>query len=375
MKNPLRNFRFNKTWAVLSVSLLVGTLAALAARSYLSNQMAAIEARSQGETVSVVVAKTRLQIGEQISSDTVAVRAVPADYAHSNALLPSQFDAFDGKVLAFSVNGGEMVLWSMLEGKKSPTFSARVDVGHRAISVPVDEINSISGLLEPGDLIDLMVTINQRDKKYTVPLLQTVRVMATGQRSMDDPKSGERRQYSTVTLAATPEQAQNVIVAREAGKLTALLRNPGDKQIFSGGNTDLASLLGLLPEADLQPQAAALAVRQVPVLYGGRGALLPPEGLQMGQYVQARNVALPAPLPEPTPPAEAAATAAQASPFAPAAPAPMPEPEAQPRMPAAFQSPNLWGPPPLRLPGSGSSQPGTGKPSNESTAPVAPTVR
>lgn len=307
MKFHLPKIRLNKTWIVLGVSLGVGLLAALGARSYLSSQMAAIEARGRGETVSIVVAKVKLQKGDVLSSDTVAVRNVPLDYAHSNALRPQQFDAFDGKVLAFSVDGGEMVLWSMLEGKKVPTFSARVEVGQRALTVPVDEINSISGLLEPGDLIDLMVTVSQKDKKFTFPLLQAVKVMATGQRSVDDPKSGERRQYSTVTLDATPEQAQNVIVAREAGKLTALLRNPGDKRPFKGGNADLAGMLGLKPDVDLKPEETAIGIRQIPVLYGGRGAQLPAEGLQMGKYVQAATGQLPGVLPMPpmaTPAAE-----------------------------------------------------------------------
>lgn len=293
MKFDFTRIRISKTWIVLGVSLGVGLLAALGARSYLSNQMAAIEARGRGETVDVVVAKTKLQKGDVLSSDTVAVRSVPLDYSHSNALRPNQFDTFDGKALAFSVDGGEMVLWSMLEGKKAPTFSARVDIGKRALTVPVDEINSISGLLEPGDLIDLMVTVSQKDKKFTFPLLQAVRVMATGQRSVDDPKSGERRQYSTVTLDASPEQAQNVIVAREAGRITALLRNPGDKQPFKGGNADLAAMLGLKPEVDLKPAERAIGIRQVPVLYGGRAAQLPAEGLQMGSYVQAITGQLP----------------------------------------------------------------------------------
>ena len=311
MKSPFTNLKMNKTWIVSGIALAMGLLAALAARNYLSNEMAAIEARRKGETVNVVVAKGKMKKGDVISSATVAVREVLVEYAHSNALMPTQFDTFDGKVLAYGANSGEMILWGMLEAKKIPTFSARIESGRRAITVPVDEINSISGLLEPGDLIDLMVTISQKDKKYTFPLLQTVRVMATGQRAVDDPKSGERRQYSTVTLDATPKQAQNVIVAREAGKITALLRNPNDKQEFRGGNNDLASMLGPKAGADLKPLAQAFGIHQVPVLYGGRGAKLPPEGFQMGRYVQAATGQLPAPnslaAPAPAMPADASA--------------------------------------------------------------------
>lgn len=290
MKFQFQKIKPTKTWLVLGIAMGVGLLAALAARSFLASQMDAIENRNKGTQINLVVAKRELKRGDLLTRDTVSIRSVPVDYAHSLALQPSELDRFDGKPLAHPVKPGELILWSMLEGKKVPTFSARVETGHRAITVPVDEINSISGLLEPGDLIDLMVTVDQKGKKFTVPLLQVVRVMATGQRSVDDPKSGERRQYSTVTLDATPEQAQNVIVAREAGKITALLRNPGDKQQFRGGNSDLASLLGL--KGDVLASKDNGTVRQVPVLYGGRGAQLPPEGLQLGQYVRSNAVAV-----------------------------------------------------------------------------------
>lgn len=284
MANRFSNLKVNKTWIVLGVALGIGLLAAFAARNYLSNQMEAIEAKDRGSKVNVVVAKRELRRGEKVSADNVAVRPIPKDYAHSSAVLPGDFERLEGQALAFPVKAGEMILWSLIEGKKVPTFSARVEAGHRAITVPVDEINSISGLLEPGDTIDLIVTLDRKGKKTTFTMLQGVQVMATGQRSVDDPKSGERRQYSTVTLDATPEQAQNVIVAREAGKLTALLRNPQDKLKTATSPKDMALLLG---QADGGKTLSGLGDKQVPVLYGGRGGKLPAEGLTLGQYTRA----------------------------------------------------------------------------------------
>ncbi len=279
-----KNIKPSKTWIVLGVALGIGLLAALAARGYLSNQMAAIEARAKGNQINLVVASRDLRKGEKISADNVAVRPIPADYAHSDAVTPGEFERLEGQTLAYSVKSGEMVMWSQMESKKVPTFSARIESGHRAITVPVDEINSISGMLEPGDMVDLMVTVDQNGKKVTLLLLQSVAVLATGQRASDDPKSGERRQYSTVTLDTTPEQAQNIIVARDAGKITALLRNPQDKQPFGNGSTDIAALLGLKKSTNL---LGANGDQTVPVLYGGRGGKLPPEGLNLGQPARA----------------------------------------------------------------------------------------
>ena len=281
----LTSLRPGKTWIVFGVALAVGLLAALAARSYLSRQMAEIEARGLGPTVAVVVAKGNLKKSERLSSDNLAVRPIPADFAHSLAVRPEQFESIDGKVLTQNVKSGEAILQGMWDAPKAPTFSARVASGHRAMTVPVDEINSISGMLEPGDLIDLIVTIDQKGRKNTFPLLQGVTVMATGQRSVDDPRSGERRMYSTVTIDTDVQQAQNIIVAREAGKLTALLRNPQDKAPIEGGAVDLAALLG----GKGRPGGDA----EVPVLYGGTGGRFPPEGLRLGRYVSPARAATP----------------------------------------------------------------------------------
>jgi pilus assembly protein CpaB len=282
----LKTFKPGKTWIVLFVALAVGGLAAFGASRFLSGRLADIEARTQGKTVNLVVAKRDLPRGEPLSGNNLAVRAVPADFAQSGAVLPEQFGSVEGEVIAFDLKAGELLMWSMLEGKKVPTFSARVEPGRRAITVAVDEINSISGLLEPGDLIDMLVTLDRQGGKLTLPLLQGVKVMATGQRSADDPASGERRLYSTVTLDTDPQQAQTVVIAREAGRLTALLRNPQDTTPIPVFRGDLSSLLS--------PQRASPAtetvVASVPVLSGGVGGRIPPEGLSLGLRTKARTL-------------------------------------------------------------------------------------
>lgn len=286
----IKSIKLSKTWLVLIVAIVIGAIAAFAASSFLSARLADIEDRSRGKTVNIVVAKRDLLRGENLSSDNVAVRAIPADYAQSGAVVPEQFGSIEGESIGFDLKAGEMLMWSQIEGKKVPTFSARIESGRRAITVAVDEINSISGLLEPGDLIDLLVTLDQQGRKITVPLLQGVRVMATGQRSVDDPQSGEKRLYSTVTLNTDPDQAQAVVVARESGRLTALLRNPQDTTPLQSMQGDLTSILGQRNTPAATGAPFQTAVPAVPVLYGGTSGGIPPEGLYLGQYAQARSL-------------------------------------------------------------------------------------
>ena len=309
----IRRLRPNRTWALLLVALTIGGLAAMSARSYLTRQMEAIEATAKGKTITVIVAKQDIPKGEVLSAANMALRPIPAEFAHSVALSPEDFERVDGQRLAYPVKSGEMILWGLMETARVPTFSANVAAGRRAMTVPVDEINSISGMLEPGDTIDLLATIDRNGKKSTFPVMQSVAVMATGQRSQDDPKTGDARQYTTVTIDTTPEQAKFLIAAREAGRLTALLRNPQDKAPIPG-QYDVAALLGMggavTPTGTPAGTRRVRAVRQVPVLYGGNLNAVPPSALRLGSAAAAA--------PAPTP-AEQAAPAAPANPARPAA--------------------------------------------------------
>jgi len=285
----LSAIRYNKTWVVLGAALGIGILAALGARSYLANRMAEIDARARGNMVEIVVAKRDLKAGERLNGDSAAIRPIPADYVHSQAIKPESFDRATSQVLAYPVKSGEMLLWSLLEPKKAPTFSRRVAVGRRAITVPVDEISSISGMLEPGDLIDLILTIDQRGKRHSFVMQENVSVLATGQRAVDDPKSGERRNYTTVTFDTSPDEARDIIRAREAGKLTALLRNPQDSAAVADPELGRRFLRDVAGEAS-----------QVPVLYGGSAASFTPEALHLLR--QARGGAEPGAPTQATPP-------------------------------------------------------------------------
>lgn len=268
----LQQFRPNRTWIIFGVAISIGGIAAFAARSYLTDQINEIEARAKGETIAVVVAKEDIPKGAKLSAANAAIREVPVEFAHSGAVTPDQFDRIAGQVIAYPIKSGEMVLWALMETQKVPTFSARVEPGHRAITVAVDEINSISGMLEPGDTIDLIATVDRGGRPSTFPLLQSVLVMATGQRSVDDPKSGERRQFSTVTLDTTPQQAQSLIVAREVGKLTALLRNPQDNQLIGKSREEVSPS---------QPGRLRQVSRTVPVIYGGNLFRLSPDAFKL----------------------------------------------------------------------------------------------
>jgi pilus assembly protein CpaB len=266
MKFP--RIAINRSLVLLLAALALGGLSAFGVKRFIQHQMEEVEARGKGRMVRVLVPKEDLPKGAPLTQAAVAAREVPADWAHSNAITPQQFDRVENQKLAYPAVRGEMILWSMLEGQRAPSFSARLPAGRRAITVPVDEVNSISGMLQPGDRIDLIVSARKDSRAYMFPLLQNVVVLATGSQAVPagdtSGKEGGRRSYTTITLDASPQDAQRVLAAREIGKLAALLRSPGDAANAFSSRRDAMSLLGLNdPERILGKEAS------VPVIYGG----------------------------------------------------------------------------------------------------------
>lgn len=257
-------YKINKNWIVLAAALAVGGLAAFGAKNYLSEQMAEIEAREKNKAmIKVVVAKTNLAKGSVLSPENMAMRLIPKEWAHSGAIMSDQFGRAAGAVLAYPANAGEPVIWSQLEGQRMPTFSARLAPGRRAVTVPVDEISSLSGMVEPGDLIDIVVSVKKDHQSFTFTLLQGVTVLATGTKaSPQDDVADRGRGFTTITLDTSPEDAKRVIAAREIGRVTALLRAPNDDSKVSKERSDALTLLGLATGSS--PSGSS-----VPVIYGG----------------------------------------------------------------------------------------------------------
>ena len=101
-----------------------------------------------------------------------------------------------------------------------------LSAGARAIAIPVSTGGASTGLLSPGDHVDVILT--QDFKTDNVPLtrrsvgemvVENLRVLAI---DAPDAKGNFGR---TVTLEVTAEQAEQINVAAELGKLSVILRS------------------------------------------------------------------------------------------------------------------------------------------------------
>jgi pilus assembly protein CpaB len=258
----------DRRWGMLGLALAAGALAAWLSQRHIQSRLDQIDAEARAVHTPAVVAATDLEPGTRLSADMVAVRDVPSEWLPSGYVEPTRYADVDGSVLAHRLRRGEPIALSHLEAERVQGLSGRLDAGRRAVTIPVDELSSVSGLVQPGDAVDLHVSFEHRGRRVTMPLLQGMRVLATGHR-VDAGQAGEagREAFSTLTLDAAPADALKLIAAREGGTITAMLRKPGDSSPAAGRlDGDLASMLGLREK----PAKAAPPRPSVTIIYGDR---------------------------------------------------------------------------------------------------------
>ncbi|TCB38029.1 Flp pilus assembly protein CpaB [Acinetobacter sp. ANC 4910] len=227
----------NKKFVALVVSILVGVLSIWGFKTAFDHK---VESMTQkGPEVTYVVASKELLAGSLISADTVSQRNIPSDYQQSNAVLATDFDSIDGLPLKVDLKPGDIVMYSMVDAKKD--IAKLISPGRRALTIPVDDESSISTMLKPGDLIDLMVTLQSAEKTATVPLMQGVKILATGKQTDVSDEVSDSTGYTNITLDVSADDAKNITLAASMGRISAILRNPDD-QVMS----DTSSFIRLI---------------------------------------------------------------------------------------------------------------------------------
>ena len=228
-------------------SIGLGSTGVYFANDYISSELESYRRQFEKTEpmVDVVVPSQNLLRGDTVSESVMSVRKIPAQYVDTNSVTAESFDRAQGQRLDFDIDAGTALLWAHLEGGISPTFSGRVPDGFRALTVRVDEINSVSGFLQPQDRIDLLFTHGSGDKQRIRPLIENLTVIATGIQTMVDKSNfSSQRGFTTITVQVNPLEAKKITLAQQIGSLTAVLRNPEDTKAVGSDVLTLSSLLG-----------------------------------------------------------------------------------------------------------------------------------
>jgi pilus assembly protein CpaB len=238
--------KINKYVGTLVGAVVLGVLAVLLTMHYLHQQKSQYQQELQSKLsqgmAQVVVPKVKLPAGTVVNGSNMAMRLFPRDLLYPDTVTTKKWRKYAGRTLRRPVQAGKPLLGADFNSEAISEFAALLHDNHRAVTISVDDINSISGMIVPGDRVDVMMLKSNEGRSILLPLLRYVRVLATGSKIFHPggqegmphkPKPGAdlSDQYSTITLELTPKQASELMMGRKIGVIKIALSprklNPG----------------------------------------------------------------------------------------------------------------------------------------------------
>lgn len=212
---------------VMTLAILFGLAAVVLASNWLLRQPAATSGR-------IVVAAADINIGQRLAPEMLKLVEWPAHSVPKGAFDDPQ--KLGGRVLKTSMLVGE----PLSEAKLAPNgtvggLSALITEGKRAITVRVNDVIGVAGFALPGNYVDIIVSTETdplpqaeqpRRQSISKIVLERILVLAVAQEvNRDETKP---KVVNAVTLEVTPEQAEQLDLARSVGTLSLALRNQVD---------------------------------------------------------------------------------------------------------------------------------------------------
>lgn len=233
----------------LWISVGAALFAMLLIYSYSQEKKAEYDKKFGAAKRVVVAAKDILEM-QTVDDTMLQIEERPTEYIQPGAIENPE-DAVSLIAAAPIKKGEQILITKLLSPGPNTGLSLQVAPSKRAVTIPVDDIRGVSKLIRPGDRIDLLTAIEAGSginrKTEVKTLLQDVTVLATGiqvtnniPRALETDGTGKATNFrnlrgdlsfSTVTVEATPQEAQDLIaiMAASPGSIYLTLRHPSDR--------------------------------------------------------------------------------------------------------------------------------------------------
>jgi pilus assembly protein CpaB len=219
---------------IVALSVGIITFAWLQKRTSVQTQAVAIQP--------AVVAAADLSWGAVLNTAQLkTVSFLKTSLPHGFFSKPSEVE---GRTLLYPVKEGEPLFESRLAptSVKAGGVSALVSPKKRAMAVKVDKVIGVSGYINPGNRVDVLVTVNhmaaERQTLVTKTILENVLVLTVGSEIEKAGKQDRSMPADVITLEVTPEEGEKLALAATEGKVLLALRNPSDMgQVITRGVT------------------------------------------------------------------------------------------------------------------------------------------
>lgn len=201
-------------------------------------------ATTAAETESIFVAASNIPNWSALTPDLVKQEEWPKGKVPPDAI--RTLEELEGKSPKYPLYPGEPIVLSKLTDETDGQASVRIPPGHQVFAVKVDKESALSGLISPGDKVDILVFIRGRGgadrlKTGTRTILRNTTVFAVNdqiERQGDETSIDAK----TVSLLVLPDQSEKLLLAKQLGTIHLALRKPGDDSSMDTDGADEGDL-------------------------------------------------------------------------------------------------------------------------------------
>lgn len=205
-------------------------------------------------TVGYFVAVHPLPRGTLARDEDFNIRAVSPDSVPAGAILdtPDARIGLRGSLVRnFLDTGAPVTSKDVLRPRERGFLASVLAPDSRAISINVDAASGVSGLISPGDYVDVVLTQQptaptgeKQDPDHhhgalSETVAHNVRIVAIDQEIVQGGSASNStagKVARTVSLQLAPEQVKKIVIAAQLGKLSLAVRSAVDRQ--DTGETD-----------------------------------------------------------------------------------------------------------------------------------------
>ncbi|MGZ3497532.1 MAG: Flp pilus assembly protein CpaB [Vulcanimicrobiaceae bacterium] len=213
-----------RTTIIVAILLAVGTggLTLTYLRSFQQANAPANELRR------VLVATQEIPARAPINSAMFTVETRPMKQVDPDAIGDASRVA--GSISLITIPAGSVLTQSKVGRPADVGLAVRLKPGMRAVSIAVDKVKGVSGLLEAGDTVDVIASVakgsGQPPRAATIIRGATVLAVGATLETASATPPPDAQSAATVTLAVTPKQADLLTVADNNTNLRLALRSP-----------------------------------------------------------------------------------------------------------------------------------------------------
>lgn len=221
-----------KSLMAFAMAIACGLVAMVGVQQALRKQSGSQDA----DKVTVFVAATEILPGQMLDLNMLERRKFLKGSVPKEAVIdPKQIEK---RALTCKVMPGDIIRIDKLGAEGKTGASISIPAGMRVMSLPTNTTQAHSGMIQPGDRVDVMVSYRVqppqgggRDYPETKTILGYIQVFATDAvRDTNTTGEGTKGTMKNVSLLVTPEQAQVLMMAQSVGTLHLSLRNASDNK-------------------------------------------------------------------------------------------------------------------------------------------------